>query len=69
MSVWTTTGSRWRDPARPSQGKTCETEAAELALRAGVSPGELGSLNVRTPVTPLPMAVMAAYSDIDEGTV
>lgn len=53
----------------PCQGKTCETVAAELALRAGVSPGELGSLNVRTPVTPLPMAVMAAYSDIDEGTV
>jgi thioredoxin reductase len=51
----------------PCQGKTCETTAAELALRAGAPLPDLGSLNIRTPVSPVPMWSLARHSDIAYG--
>jgi hypothetical protein len=52
----------------PCQGKTCETIAAELCLRAGVPPADLGSLNIRPPITPVPMSLMARHAGDGKGT-
>jgi hydrogen cyanide synthase HcnB len=53
----------------PCQGKTCETIAVELGLRAGVSLSELEHLTIRPPITPIPMSVMVNYSELEIGTM
>jgi len=52
----------------PCQGKSCETIAVELGLRAGVPLSELGHLTVRPPITPIPMTLMAGYVEPEPGT-
>ena len=47
----------------PCQGKTCEAIAVEMGLRAGVPLSELENLTIRPPITPIPMSVMANYSE------
>jgi len=53
----------------PCQGKTCESIAVELGLRAGVPLSELDSLTIRPPATPIPMSVMADCSVPETGTM
>ncbi len=53
----------------PCQGKTCEAITVEMGLRAGVPLSELESLTVRPPITPIPMSVMANYTEPGIGTM
>ena len=53
----------------PCQGKTCEAIAVEMGLRAGVPLSELETLTIRPPITPIPMSLMASYSEPGTGTM
>ena len=53
----------------PCQGKTCEAIAVEMGLKAGVPLSELENLTIRPPITPVPMSVMASYSEPGIGTM
>jgi len=52
----------------PCQGKTCEAIAVEMGLRAGMTLPELENLTIRPPITPVPIALMACYSESGSGT-
>ena len=53
----------------PCQGKTCEAITVEMGLRAGVPLSELENLTIRPPITPIPMSVMANYTEPGIGTM
>ncbi|MFL5272812.1 MAG: (2Fe-2S)-binding protein, partial [Anaeromyxobacteraceae bacterium] len=44
----------------PCQGKTCLAIAARELLRLGATPGEVAPFTVRPPLTPTPLAALAA---------
>lgn len=46
----------------PCQGRICESIVAELMRQNGIPPEESGYLNIRPPITPVPMSVFEVYA-------
>jgi NADPH-dependent 2,4-dienoyl-CoA reductase/sulfur reductase-like enzyme len=49
------------------QGRTCESVVAALMRQKGVPIEEIGYLNLRSPLSPMPFAVLEAYANTTQG--